>query len=235
MAATSSTPSPPTRRSSTAAPSSGAAIAAKGSCGGPVSSYVSLTRPGATPKATRTGSALSCPWPWATVLVNSSSTRRTSFRRTSRSSPAATPTSATKTDTSVRAAIRAGKTLTSSLSCATAPSGSGAVPAEDEDGEVVGGLDAGGEPRHVAANRLAHLRGRLRPAPGEQAFEPRPPVELAGRVGGLDHPVGDQAQRLARVEPHGRRAVRERVDDAERRPVALGEAGPGAPARRHEI
>ena len=68
----------------------------------------------------------------------------------------------------------------------------------------------------------------------EQHLEPRAPVEVARRVGGLGHPVGHQTEDLPSAHPVARGLVGKLVDDAERRPAARGEPA-GRPTGKQQI
>ena len=65
-------------------------------------------------------------------------------------------------------------------------------------------------------------------------LEPRAPVELARRVGGVGHPIGHQTEDLPSAHPVARGLVGKLVDDAERRPAARGESA-GRPTGEQKV
>src|SRR6266545_6745836 len=110
------------------------------------------------------------------------------------------------------------------------------LPANDQDREIVGGLAA----RHESLDVLAEGGGQRRRArvhvdQGQPRLQPLAAEQLARCVSRLGHAVGDQAQRVAGVEPVEGGLVREAVEHAQRRATALGELAPPPAAARHDV
>src|SRR5262245_45785414 len=110
------------------------------------------------------------------------------------------------------------------------------LPAHHENGQVIGGLHALGEPGHLLADGIPDVGGpRARTRLRQQRLEALSSVERAPSGRRFGHAVRDEAERVSGLQTERARRVGKAIDRAERRATAVRETPDEPLALRQEV